>query len=88
MYPSPCQRTIPSNHTPPLSMATQPPLFITFDLIFQTHITIPSFHPYTVNVPTYNPHSSPNQNFDGSDYGYQPEHFISGINPYSPSTWS
>ena len=39
-------------------MATQHPLYTTSNLPVQTHIPIPSFHFYTLNVPTSAPFSS------------------------------
>ena len=45
MFPSPHQWTIHSNHTPPPSMATQPPLSTTSNLPVQTHILVPCFQP-------------------------------------------
>ena len=50
MFTSPYQWTIPSNDTPPTSMATQHPFSTTPNLPVQTHIPVPSFQPYTLNV--------------------------------------
>ena len=45
MCASQLQRTIHSNYTPPLSIATQPPFSTTSNLPEQTHIPVPSFQP-------------------------------------------
>ena len=66
MYPSLHHWTIPSNHTPPPSRPTQPPLSTTSNLLVQTHILVPSFQPYTLDVPTCAPLSSQLQIFDGT----------------------
>ena len=67
MYPSPHQWTIPSSQTPPPSKTTQPPLSITSNLSAGTHISVPPFRPYTINVHTCGPLSSQFQIFDGTD---------------------
>ena len=80
MYPSPHQWTIHPNHTPPPSMATQPPLSTTSTLpTQQTHIFVPSFQPYTFNVLTCAPLSSQLQISDSTDYRYRPEQFLTDI---------
>ena len=76
MYPSPHQWTIPSNQTPPPSLATQPALSTTSNLTVQTLIPVPSFQPYISNMPTCAPLSSRLQNFDGTDYRYRPDQFL------------
>ena len=80
MRPSPHQRTIPSNHTPPPLMTTQPPLSTISNVPVQTHIPAPSFQTYTLNVPTCAPFSNQLQFFDGTDYRFQPELIRNCIN--------
>ena len=80
MYPSQHQWTIHPNHTRPPSMAIQPPLSTTSTLpTQQTYIFVPSFQPYTFNVPTCAPSSSQLQVSDSTDIRYRPEQFLTGI---------
>ena len=79
MYPSRHQGTISSNDTPPLSMATQTPLYTTSNPPVQTHILVRSFQPCTLFVPTCAPFSSQLQISDGTDYSHRPNQLFNGI---------
>ena len=81
---SPDQWAKPSNHTPPLpSMATQPPLSTTTNLLVQTHIPQPSFRPFFLNVPTCAPFSCQLQIFHSTDYSYRPDQSVNAIKVHS-----
>ena len=79
MCPSPHYWTIPSFHTPPLPMATQPPLLTTSNPSVQIQIPVPSLQSYLSSLLLCDLLPCWLQFFDSTDFVYWTEQFHNGI---------